>query len=217
MSSPAASGFLLQGFHGSSVSPPAPVPCPGFWPAAVSPPRGPRHGATEGLLAPHCSRGFSGIPLTQEGKCLKLPLHLLRDAWPIVTTNADPLEDTAGRVMSQVHLEAKDESEALTCFLLLRLTLKALLSLLSAVSPTVTTHTCTLCSPFYPFPRSSAHTVVHAPHPTHSAWKAVRGGRARSYYCCGCDSRLFQKPSLTIGTTSWVEAAPNPTYCVPGS
>lgn len=37
--------------------------------------------------------------------------------------------------MPQVHLEAKDESEALTCFLLLWLTLKALLSLLSAVTP----------------------------------------------------------------------------------
>ena len=195
MSSPAASGFLLQGFHGSSVSPPAPVPCPGFWPAAVSPPQGPRHGATEGLLAPHCSQGFSGIPLTQEGKCLKLPLHLLRDAWPNSHYQCGSLRGHCreGLAMPKVHLlEAKDESEALTCSLLLRLTLKAFLSLLSAVTPQLPhTHTCTPCSPSYPFPHSSAHTVVHTPHPTHSPRKAVRRGRARSYCHCGYDSRLF--------------------------
>ena len=40
--------------------------------------------------------------------------------------------------MPKVHLlEAKDESEALTCSLLLRLTLKAFLSLLSAVTPQI--------------------------------------------------------------------------------
>lgn len=167
MSSPAASGFLLQGFHGSSVSPPAPVPCPGFWPAAVNPPQGPRHGATEGLLAPHCSRGFSGIPLTQEGKCLKLPLHLLRDAWPNSHYQCRSLRGHCreGLATPQVHLlEAKDESEALTCSLLLQLTLKALLSLLSTVTPQLP-HT---PAPLVPHPthfHTALHTLLYT-HPT---------------------------------------------------
>lgn len=172
MSSPAASGFLLQGFHGSSVSPPAPVPCPGFWPAAVSPPRGPRHGATEGLLAPHCSRGFSGIPLTQEGKCLKLPLHLLRDAWPNSHYQCGSLRGHCreGLATPQVHLEAKDESEALTCSLLLRLTLKALLSLLSAVTPQLPhTH-----APFVPH-STHFHAVLHTLLYTHSIQPILLG------------------------------------------
>lgn len=77
---------------GSSVSPPTHLPYPRFWQTAVRPPQGPRHRSTEGLSAPHCSRGFSGIPLAHKGKCLKLPPYLLRHAWPNSHHHSWPLK-----------------------------------------------------------------------------------------------------------------------------
>lgn len=65
--------------------------------------------------------------------------------------------------MPQVHLEAKDESEALTCFLLLRLTLKALLSHLSAVTPQLP-HTHAVFVPHSTHFHAVLHTLLYT-HP----------------------------------------------------
>lgn len=84
------------------------------------------------------------------------------------------------------------------------------LSLLSICTVTLQLHT----HSHTPFPNSTHFfTVPYTPsyacsHPTHSSRDAVRCGRARNYFCCGCGH--FQKVFLMTDKPSWEGADPTP-------
>lgn len=83
----------------SFTDPTHPAPMPQVRAGSCAPSRGSaRHRSAERLSAPHCSQDFSGIPLAQEGKCLKLPPTPSEMLGQIVTSILGSSRDTLERV-----------------------------------------------------------------------------------------------------------------------
>lgn len=147
-----------------------PPPMPQVLAGSCAPSRGSaRHRSAERLSAPHCSQDFSGIPLAQEGKCLKLPPTSSEMLGQIVTSILGSSRDTLERVwpgwLYHKHTCWRSEMESGGAWTRpkspRRSSSPSLLSTYT-VTPQLT-HTYTPYSQSYPLPHSSTHALIHRP------------------------------------------------------